>query len=451
QLDELGFVWDQLETDWAEGLCYLTIYKEREGHCRVPRNHMENGVRLGQWVQVQRRKADTLTAPRRQQLDELGFVWEAEETDWAEGFRYLTIYKEREGHCRIPFSHMEDGFRLGGWVNKQRHNQTLSEARRQQLDELGFVWDPRETDWAEGFRYLTIYKGREGHCRVPTTHKENGFRLGQWVQVQRGNADTLSAPRQQQLDELGFVWDALETNWAEGLRYLTSYKEREGHCRVPLAHMENGFRLGQWAHNLRQNKQTLSEARRRQLDELGFVWGPLETNWAESLRYLTIYKEREGHCRVPRNHMENGIRLGQWVEVQRRNEDTLTAPRRQQLDELGFVWDALETNWAEGLRYLTIYKEREGHCRVPLNHMEDGFRLGRWVDKRRQNKQTLSEARRQQLDELGFVWNTFDTDWAKGLRYLTIYKEREGHCRVPYNHMEDGFRLGQWVGVRRRD
>src|SRR5262249_61645972 len=137
--------------------------------------------------------------------------------------------------------------------------------RKQRLDAFGFEWDPRETDWAEGFRYLTIYKKREGHCRVPATHKENGFRLGQWVSVQRSNADTLSAPRRQQLDELGFVWDPLETDWAEGFRYLKMYKEREGHCRVPRPHKENGFPLGQWVGNQRRKKQTLSEARRQQL------------------------------------------------------------------------------------------------------------------------------------------------------------------------------------------
>src|SRR5262249_4942608 len=159
----------------------------------------------------------------------------------------------------------------------------------------------------------------------------------------------------------------------------------------------NGFRLGQWVRNLRVRADTLPAPRRQQLDELGFVWDPLETAWEEGFRYLTIYKQREGHCRVPRNHTENGFRLGQWVQVQRRNADTLSAPRRQQLDELGFIWDPLETNWAEGLRYLTIYKEREGHCRVPSEHTENGFRLGRCVDKQRQNKQTLCETRRQRL------------------------------------------------------
>jgi hypothetical protein len=213
--------------------------------------------------------------PRRQQLDELGFVWDPLETDWAEGLRYLTIYKEREGHCRVPRPHIENGFPLGGWVTTRRHKK-LSEARRQQLDELGFDWDPLETDWAEGLHYLTIYKEREGHCRVPHSHRENGFRLGSWVNRRRASKDREILPeaRRQQLDELGFDWDPLETYWAKGLRYLTIYREREGHCRVPQKYVENGFRLGTWVANWRKRKQILPEARRQQLDELGFVWDP---------------------------------------------------------------------------------------------------------------------------------------------------------------------------------
>src|SRR5262249_32621457 len=155
--------------------------------------------------------------------------------------------------------------------------------------------------------------------------------------------------------------------------------------------------------------------RKQRLDDIGFEWAPRETAWAEGLRYLMIYKEREGHCRVPLTHNENGFALAQWVNSQRRNEDTLTVPRGRQLDKLGVVWVALETDWAEGLRYLMIYKEREGHCRVPLTHNENGFRLGRWVHRQRQSKrqETLSEARRQQLDELGFDWDPDQTDWAE--------------------------------------
>jgi superfamily II DNA or RNA helicase len=327
---------------------------------------------------------------------------------WDEMFGRLLLFWDTREHCRVPFSYKDK--KLAKWVQHQRAFATkgiLSTVRKQRLDDIGFEWDPFETDWAEGFRYLRMYKEREGHCRVPQRHKETGFRLGQWADNRRQNKETLSEARRQQLDDLGFVWDPFETDWAEGFRYLRMYKEREGHCRVPAAHKENGFRLGQWVFRQRQSKdqETLSEARRQQLDELGFVWDPYETDWAEGFRYLRTYKEREGHCRVPQRHKEDGFRLGQWVSVQRSNADTLSAPRRQQLDELGFVWDVLDAAWGEGYSHLKIYRDREGHCDVPRKHIENGYRLGQWVSVQRANKDAVSAERRQRLDELGFVWN----------------------------------------------
>jgi superfamily II DNA or RNA helicase len=401
---------EKIGDSWDEMFGRLLLFRDTQEHCRVPFSYKDK--KLAKWVQHQRAFATKgiLSTVRKQRLDDIGFEWDPFETYWAEGFQYLRMYKEREGHCRVPAAHKENGFRLGQWANRQRQSkdqETLSEARRQQLGELGFVWDPFETDWAEGFRYLTMYKEREGHCRVPQRHKENGFRLGQWVDNRRQNKETLSEARRQQLDEFGFVWDPFETDWAEGFRYLRMYKEREGHCRVPAAHKENGFRLGQWVFRQRQStdKETLSEARRQQLDELGFVWDPYETDWAEGFRYLRTYKEREGHCRVPQRHKEDGFRLGQWVSVQRSNADTLSAPRRQQLDELGFVWDVLDAAWGEGYSHLKIYRDREGHCDVPRKHIENGYRLGQWVSVQRANKDAVSAERRQRLDELGFVWN----------------------------------------------
>jgi superfamily II DNA or RNA helicase len=521
RLDDIGFEWDPYETDWAEGFRYLTIYKEREGHCRVPLKHMENGFRLGQWVRTQRINADTLSAPRRQQLDELGFVWDPFETDWAEGFRYLTIYKEREGHCRVALNHMEDGFRLRGWVNKQRQNkQTLSEARRQQLDELGFVWDPRKSDWAEGFQYLTIYRAREGHCRVPQLHKEGGYRLGQWVGVQRTNKAALSEERRQELNKLGFVWDVSGTVWEKAFEYLQAFVKGHKHCRVPAQYRTaDGYPLGRWVVTQRQSdavpaeqkarldalgfdwdphtnrweegfnhlqvfvqehrhclvtigyrspdgyrlgtsvsnqrlqsRDKLSAEQKERLDALGFDWDPLTTRWEEGFECLQSFVEEHKHCRVPTDYIApNEFPLGAWIRGQRQSRDKLSAERNRRLDELGFVWGPFEAAWEKGFRYLKMYKEREGHCRVPLSHEENGFRLGQWVSSQRHNGQTKFALRRQRLDELGFVWDPHEADWEEGFKRLQAYVKEHKHCRVPGRYKSpDGYKLGQWVNNQRQ-
>ena len=68
-----------------------------------------------------------------------------------------------------------------------------------------------------------------------------------------------------------------------------------------------------------------------------FVWDPLTANWEEGFAALEVFKEREGHCRVPNAHKEGDHRLGAWVSAQRASEATLTAERVHRLDEIGFV------------------------------------------------------------------------------------------------------------------
>ena len=209
-----GGIWDPLDARWDESFRLLTIFKERKGHCDVPSNHKENGFSLGQWAVIQRRNKDSLSEgrklseERKQKLDALGFRWGPKfAANWERGFEYLVKFQMREGHCRVSEGYIEDGFTLGTWVAVQRRNRHLPEQRRKRLDELGFVWDPHESAWEEGFRYLTIFIQREGHCVVPKKHIESGFNLGQWLGYQRQRKDTLSEERRQHLEQLGFVWD----------------------------------------------------------------------------------------------------------------------------------------------------------------------------------------------------------------------------------------------------
>jgi hypothetical protein len=215
----------------------LRHYKERVGDCRVPKKYEEDGFRLGTWVSKQRSRKSELSSERVRRLDELGFEWDPMEADWEGGFGYLKRYKERVGDCCVPLHHYENGFNLGKWVSKRRSRKSkLSSERVGRLDELGFIWDPFEADWEAGVSRLKLYRNREGHCCVPQSHKENGFRLGQWVSVQRQTRETMSKDRRQRLDELGFVWDQLEVDWERGFSYLKGYKERVGDCRVPRSH-----------------------------------------------------------------------------------------------------------------------------------------------------------------------------------------------------------------------
>ena len=141
----------------------------------------------------------------------------------------LADYVQREGHCRVPADHLENGFRLGSWVvNSNADKEIIPLIRRQRLDELGFVWEPWEEDWNEGFSYLQSHKEREGHCRVPLGHRENEYKLGRWVNKQRTRKESMPIDRQARLEALGFVWDTLSDHWEERVSAILRIQRLRG-------------------------------------------------------------------------------------------------------------------------------------------------------------------------------------------------------------------------------
>ena len=53
---------------------------------------------------------------------------------------------------------------------------------------------------------------------------------------------------------------------------LLKFRNREGHCRVPIFHNEGRVRLGWWVSSLRARQKKLSGERKARLNKIGFVW-----------------------------------------------------------------------------------------------------------------------------------------------------------------------------------
>jgi superfamily II DNA or RNA helicase len=299
--------------------------------------------------------------------------------------------------------------------------------------------------WEFWFGLLEQFKEAKGHCRVPKKLKLDGFNLGSWVSNQKRAKDSISPERKQRLDDIGFVWDPFTEAWEDGFSKLLQFKEANGHCRVPPNYKLGGLNLGNWVSVQRRSQDSMSPERQQRLDDIGFVWDPLTEAWEEGFSKLLQFKEREGHCRVPKKLKLDGFNLGSWVSNQRTAKDSMTAERRQRLDDIGFVWDPFTEAWEEGFSNLLQFKEANGHCGVPVGYKLEGFALGVWVATQRVAKDSISPERQQRLNDIGFVWDVLAEQWEEGFSNLLQFKEANAHCRVPHGFKLAGFSLGRWV------
>ena len=121
------------------------------------------------------------------------------------GFDHTALYS-----CIFSWQSWPENPNLGRWVSQQRllrKNGKLIEERIRLLDDLGLVWEPLKSTWAEMFAALVEYEKANGDCNVPSKWRVNR-QLGRWVSKQRQarKKGALSEDCIMRLDALGFRW-----------------------------------------------------------------------------------------------------------------------------------------------------------------------------------------------------------------------------------------------------
>jgi hypothetical protein len=153
---------------WDEHMKDLYIFKQRNGHCRVPR-HYNHNPKLGRWVMNVRshfqflqkgKKSSLITDERLRQLQDIEFDFAPKNKShtkyyidrWVQHLQELQQFKQKNGHCRVP-QRYTDNKKLGGWVLYVRHQyrkhqngqpSTMTPDRIEQLRQLGFDFEPRK-------------------------------------------------------------------------------------------------------------------------------------------------------------------------------------------------------------------------------------------------------------------------------------------------------------------
>ena len=153
--------------------------------------------------------------------------------------------------------------------------------------------------------------------------------------------------------------------------------------------MVDGINLGIWISNLKSRYKAgrLSDDAISKLEgsHPTWTWTLLDQVWEEFFEQLQKFKETNGHCNVGSKGATKDERaLYEWVNTQRKRFKVGRLPeaRRGRLEAIGFSFEPIDP-WMESYEILVAYVTREGHANVPVNHVEDGYFLGRWASKMR--------------------------------------------------------------------
>jgi hypothetical protein len=452
-----GWVWDILEDNWNRHYEGLRKFAERRGHARAPQRYVGDGLRLGQWVAVQRASRDDMSSERKAMLEALpGWSWNPLTDGWERAYGFLKAFVERERHARVPKEHLEGDFRLGQWVTDQRvKRDKISDSQRELLESLpGWIWDARADRWQQKFAFLQQFQAREGHALVPQGYKEDGVNLGSWVQEQRVNRANMTTERRKLLESVpGWSWDPYTESWERGYAALTSFAERQGHAKVPRNFLEGGINLGNWVAEQRGSRLKMTDERRQRLEAVpGWSWNAVEESWMQHLELLRVYADQEGHTNVPVDCVEDGLKLGQWTRLRRREHKNLSPERQALLESIpGWFWGRKgDYVWNQKFEMLKRFVESEGHALVPGGYVESGIKLGSWVREQRAERENLPTERVAKLESLpGWSWGVMGDSWFEKYEIVKRFADREGHSRVPQPHKEDGVAIGSWVTDQR--
>ncbi|MEU2086297.1 Helicase associated domain protein [Streptomyces albus] len=297
-------------TAWLTGLEAVRTFAAAHGHANVPYTATvrlgDQGVDypVGQWAAEQRRawRSGELADWRTELLAEAGFVFDPRDRAFAEFLDVCALYFSEHHTLAAPRDAVLAGVAVGERLHQARKPGGLgkkpdrAESRRARLEAIDPDWNPTwpiswQRHWAKA-RWL-ISQGATLAELQPGVSL-GGDDIGTWLAEQPAAWHALTEDQQQRLAALGVrpappralaaapAVPAEATRWEINLAAARQFKAREGHLRVPRAHIEtvtdtdghtHEIRLGVFRSNTRTHhkKQKLTPDQTRDAADIGLL------------------------------------------------------------------------------------------------------------------------------------------------------------------------------------
>ncbi len=451
---------DTLTASWDLMYDAAKAYYHENGDLDVPKRYVTpEGFTLGSWLNTQRLVHDgktngILTDVQIAKLNEIGMRWESvRDLAWERNYAAAKAYYDEQGDLLVNVSDKTyHGVALGRWIAQLRSYRKngiqsgyLTEERVALLERIGMVWDVPDYLFEKNYALCLEYYRTHGNLDMSSRYiAEDGTRLGAWVHSLRTASKSRSTKRAEltesqiaRLNEIGFVWDGRHTTaWEKSYQAAIEYKNKHGNLDIPVAYItDDGLRLGRWIRHQREAYYTtLSDARKKKLDQLGMVWEKADT-WEQKFQLVKRYYDEHGDINIPGDYVSDGVWIARWLseQVARMNGKPtgraktvkrLTEEQIKKLKSLGIRENTSRNDlaWEEQYRAAQSFYQSNGHLLIPKTYVsESGKSVGRWIQTQRTNRKQgkLTEKQVGLLNAIGMVWSVV-TPHTTNQNYTTV-------------------------------
>ena len=144
------WTWNTNDAAFDKGLAVMRRFRDMKGHANPSSGEMFGGFAIYGWANKRRtektKKDPKLTPERIAALDELGFVWSADEARWMKNYTATKVWMKQNGNVMPPVSEVFDDCNIGTWGASQRvlkRKDKLADEREELLGALtGWEWEP---------------------------------------------------------------------------------------------------------------------------------------------------------------------------------------------------------------------------------------------------------------------------------------------------------------------
>jgi len=180
----------------------------------------------------------------------------------------------------------------------------------------------------------------------------------------------------------------------------------------------------------------------------------LKGSWDLYIKALRQYKEREGDCLVPSDHVEvldgKSISLGRWVQSMRtvkkgKGRSLLIEERKQELDKLDFIWDENKYKYEQNVNSCIEFYKTNG--RKPSEYSKERYERkigGFWS--RNSSPSKMSRLPQWKMDLLKQIPSFFEkktSRFDKFVEMAVLFKKENGHLNIKSNDVINGYKIGQ--------